>query len=174
MKTPEKERLLHEVLCDESYAAFRQALYQRTRAELRHQGWANRRYSLLALAASVALLISWGAWQLLRPPIVKQGAPVLTIVRSVPLAPGQLVTTLGPHSSSAGSQSSIITFVTRVGAIEVIHTAPFQFMAEKISDAQLVDLFKGHALVLAPKDHAGKQLVFLDPNDQAEFYGSEP
>ena len=57
MKTPEQDRLLDDVLRNESYVAFRAELHQKSLAEFRRQRWVKTRNQLPALAACVPVIL---------------------------------------------------------------------------------------------------------------------
>lgn len=164
MRTPEHERLLRDVLHDENYLALRTALSHKLRSEFRRRRFVHRPYPLLALAASIALVGGWSLWWAMRPLVAHRAAPRFEIVRTTPLISGQVVTT-------AGNASILVVSSHSSPLLEVVHTDVNQTRTENISDTELFAFFKGHAVALASTAAGGKQLVFVDPQDQAEFFG---
>jgi len=157
MKTPEEETLLGDVLCDESYAGFRAQVRDRMSAEIRRCRAFRRAKQLLALAACVAgaLGIHW----ILAPraPVDRQAGRI-AIVRSVPLKPEQIVTTVAHGSAVTVMRSRDVEISSlRLGIFETVATVP----AKQISDEELLDLFKGRAVALV-NSGSGKRLLFLD------------
>ena len=153
MKTPDQVRLLRDVLHEESYVAFRNELRKNALADLRRQRRAAWRRPLLALAACVPFLAGLVFWLATRPSGENGSIPACSLVRSAPLTKEQLVTTRSAPF------------------VEVVHTDAQQFIAEQISDEQLLGLFRGHSLALTVTGPGTKRLLFLDARDQSEFYG---
>src|SRR5262245_55666579 len=93
MKTPEQDRLLDDVLRNESYVAFRAELHQKSLVEFRHQRWVKTRNQLLALAACIPVIL--GLYLLLtqRTATTTKGQPVVATIRSKPLSKDQIITT---------------------------------------------------------------------------------
>jgi len=157
MKTPEQERLLGDVLNeDETYNAFRARLRQTMLAEVRRTH-RSRGKQLLALAACVALALT-PLW-LLQPRNSGNTHPAgLSIVQSIPLKPAQIVTTANhsPHVTVVESRNIEIMSAN----FEVVRTIG-ELPPDILTDEQLLDLFKGRAVVLVNLT-TGKKLVFLD------------
>jgi hypothetical protein len=157
MKTPERERLLADVLHDQTYLDFRAQLRQTMLGELRRQRRAPRAKQLLALAACVALVFGVQWILTFRHPANVQPTRI-AVIRSVPLKSGQIVTTAGHASSFAMVQSHDLELSSvRFGIVETRAVLP----ADTLSDEQLLDLFKGRAVALVSSSR-GKQLLFLD------------
>jgi len=57
MKTPEQDRLLDDVLRNESYVAFRAELYRKSLVEFPPPRWVKSRNQLLAIAACVPVIL---------------------------------------------------------------------------------------------------------------------
>lgn len=157
MKTPEQERLLSDVLHDQTYLDFRAQLRQTMLGELRRQRRARRSKQLLALAACLALVL--GVQRILTFNHQTNVQPTrIAVVRSVPLKPGQIVTT-GLHASALAMVQShdLELSSVRFGIVETRAVLP----TDTLTDEQLLDLFKGRAVALVSSSR-GKQLLFLD------------
>src|SRR5678816_1459799 len=105
MKTPERDRLLDDVLRNESYVAFRAELYEKSLAEFRRQRWVKTRNRFLALAACVPVILS--LYLLLAPrtvPTPKPQAAVATI-RSKPFSKDQILSTCLLYTSPSPRDS---------------------------------------------------------------------
>ena len=164
MKTTEKDKLLNDVLHDEGYAAFRAGLFDDTLAELRRQRGARRRRRLLALAA--CLPIAAGLYALLAPPTPPAGRPSSTVavVRTVPLAGDQIVTTATMTSTPTTAQAKVVFVTTAAAHIEVVQTTG-QAM-QMLTDQQLLDLFKGQPVALVTISPGERRLVLLHDGEQ--------
>ena len=164
MKTTEKEKLLNDVLHDEGYAAFRAGLFDDTLAELRRHRAARSRRRLLALAA--CLPIAAGLYALLAPPNPPASHPISTValVRTVPLAADQIVTTATMTGQSMAAQAKVLFVTTAAANIEVVQTAG-QAM-QMLTDQQLLDLFKGQPVALVTISPGERRLVLLNDGEQ--------
>jgi hypothetical protein len=164
MKTNDKDRLLNEVLHDESYAAFRAGLFDDTLAELRRQRAVRSRRRLLALAASLA--IAAGLYSLLAPPTPSAIHPFskVVVVHTMPLAEDQIVTsaTIGPPPTSA--QAKVVLVTTAAANIEVVPTASQAI--QMLTDQQLLDLFQGQPVALVTIRPGHRRLVLLNDGEQ--------
>ena len=164
MKTPEKDRLLAEVLNDESYAAFRAGLFEDTLAELRRRRAARRRRRWLALAACVPIAV--GLYALLAPPTPPANhlSSTVAVVRTVPLAEHQIVTTATITPQAAAARVKVVLVTTAAANIEVVRTAG-QAM-QTLTDKQLLDLFKGQPVALVTIRPGERRLILLNDDEQ--------
>jgi hypothetical protein len=164
MKTTEKDRLLKDVLHDENYAAFRAGLLDDTLAELRRQRAARSRRRLLALAA--CLPIAAGLYSLLAPstPPVSHPASTVAVVRTVPLAGDQIVTTATVTPPATTAQAKVVFVTTAAANMEIAQTAG-QAM-QMLTDQQLLDLFKGQPVALVTISPGERRLVLLNEGEQ--------
>ncbi len=153
MKT-NRERLLGDVLQDENYAAFRAALLEGSLHELHRTVRIRRRNHLLVLAAGVLLLAGLSVlvlpWH--RTPEPKN---FVGLVRSKPLAKGQIVTT-----SQLGANLGM----------EVVRTDAGAPGAELINDQQLLAAIPGERLGLVTLHSGKKQLVLFGPGMGVSFF----
>ncbi|HMJ65041.1 MAG TPA: hypothetical protein VK615_06795 [Candidatus Binatia bacterium] len=157
MKTPEQERLLGDVLYDESYAGYRTQVRERMLGEVRRHRQLRRTKQLLALAACLAVAAGAHWIFTFRHPTNPQLDRV-AVVHSVPLKPEQIVTTARHASGLAvvGSRDMEVSSL-RLGIVETVARLP----ADTLTDEQLLDLFKGRAVALVNLAN-GKTLLFLD------------
>jgi len=164
MKTPEKDRLLTEVLNDAGYAAFRAGLFEDTLAELRRRRAARSRRRLLALAACVPIAV--GLYALLAPPTppANHSSSTVAVVRTVPLAGDQIVATAAMTLSPTTTQGKVMLVTTAGANIEVVQTAG-QAMP-MLTDQQLLDLFKGQPVALVTISPGERRLVLLNDGEQ--------
>jgi len=157
MKTPEQERLLGNVLYDESYAGFRVQVRERMLGEVRRHRHLRRTKQLLALAACLAVAAGVH-WIFTSRQTITPKAERITIVRSVPLRPEQIITT-GGHAGTLAVVVSRDMEVSslRLGIVETVARLP----ADILTDEQLLNLFKGRAVALV-NSASGKRLLLLD------------
>jgi len=165
MKTTEKDRLLKDVLNDESYAAFRAGLFDGMQVELRRQRAARKRRFLLALAACVAL--GFTLYLFLSPGTPSSDhAPGVTMVHTVPLAANQVVRTAAMSSPATITQPHVLLVTTTATNIEILHSSGQSL--EIVSDQQLLDLFKGQPVALVTVGPGERRLVLLHADKQTE------
>jgi len=153
MKTPDHERLIGDVLRDESYDVFRAELRQKMLEEVKRVRRYRRIKPLLALAACVPL--AFAAHWLLQSRALRPAQPNgIATVRSVPLRADQIVTTAQANRRVAvvASHSPDVALAT-VSTVTLADTG--------LSDEELLNLFKGRAVALVSFE-SGKKLVFLD------------
>lgn len=151
MRIPEQERLLTDVLHDESYVAFRaelrQAMLKSVRRRHRHR-WMK---PVLAVAACAAMLLTAQWLTQTRAPVTSSPSRVVTI-RSIPLRPDQIVSTANALKPIG---------VVRSGMPESFSTvATVRLPVEGVSDDELLDLFKGRAVALVGAG-SDKRLMFF-------------
>lgn len=163
MKTPEQERLLNDVLHGESYTGFRTEVCETMLAELRRQRRARRMRQMLALAACILLALALH-WLVQLPDRVPPSYAGVPIVRSVPLRPDQLVTTVGHGQPFAVIQSRDIQLAAV--QMEIVRTVA-ELPANTLTDEQLLDLFKGRPVALVSLD-TGKRLLLLDEDLESD------
>ena len=152
MKTAEQERLLADVLHDESYIAFRrelgEAMLKSARARRRRR-WTK---PLLALAACVAITLTANSLLQTRAPVVVPASTVVTI-RSVPLRPEQIVTT------ASAMRNLAVVHSRTPESLPVVSTVTLP--VKGLSDEELLALFQGRAVALVGAG-ADRRLMFLD------------
>jgi hypothetical protein len=171
MKTPDadKDRLVDDILLNESYASFRASLYESTLAELRATRRSKRRTQFLALAACVpfALIL----FSVLSPNrfTKTEPQPFDVIVRSVPLSADQIVSTRDKAVARVLTKPMKVNPVTGLGSVDVVRTDYQAAAAESISDEQLLSLFKDHPVALVSAIGGARRFIFLDPADQTRF-----
>ncbi len=165
MKTTEKDRLLKDVLNDESYAAFRAGLFDGMQVELRRQRAARKRRFALALAACVPL--AFASYLLLSPGTPSPDrSPRVAIVHTVPLAANQVVRTAAMSSPATITQPHVLLVTTTATNIEILHSSGQSL--EIVSDQQLLDLFKGQPVALVTVGPGERRLVLLHADKQTE------
>jgi hypothetical protein len=162
MKTPEQDRLLSDVLRNESYVAFRAELHQKSLAEFRRQRWVQRRSRFLALAACVPVLL--GLYLFLTPRAVNRSEPqaVVATIRSRPLSKDQIITTARLAGTLVTTIPQDLRLTLPLATIEVVRTGIQLESVATISDEQLLDLFPGRPIALVTRQSGTKMLVFLD------------
>ena len=160
MKMTEKDRLLRDLLSDESYLAFRSNLFNSLVADLRHKRASGTRRKLLAVAACipVGLCIFVLITARTRPQAGQRST--VSIVRTVPLLADQIITTASTKRA-APTRGSELLFVTTSGSeIEMVRTGPHA--TETLNDEQLLELFKGRPVALVFVAPNERRLVLLD------------
>jgi hypothetical protein len=153
MKTAERERLLHNVLCDETYDAFRAELRQTLLAEVRRTRRRGRIQPLLALAACVTLVLGSNWLLRTRAPILPESAG-LAPVRTVPLRADQIVTT-------AQNTRDLQLLTSRPPEPGFAITTGVTLPDIALTDDELLKLFEGRPVALVSYA-GGKKLVLLD------------
>jgi len=165
MKMSEKDRLLNDLVRDESYLAFRTNLLGRLRAGLRQKRTSGTRRKLLALAACIPLALGIFLIMSGRPRPLPSRSGTLSIVRTVPLPPDRIVTTATAKMQST-SLSTEIVFVTNARSeIEIVQTGSSP--TQTLSDEQLLDLFKGRPVALVFVAPNERRLVVIDEDQKA-------
>ena len=165
MKMSEKDRLLNDVLRDESYIAFRTNLLGGLRAGLRQKRISGTRRKLLALAACIPFALGIFLIMTGRPRPLPSRSATLSVVRTVPLLPDRIVTTATAKMQSP-SISTEIVFVTNAGSeIEVVRTGSSP--TQTLNDEQLLDLFKGRPVALVFVAPNERHLVVIDEDQKA-------
>lgn len=154
MKTPDQERLLADVLLDESHQAFRAELRQTMLAEVRRVRRYRRMKPLLALAACVplAFAVHW-LLQGHAPQTVPAGGGIAS-VRSMPLRPDQIVTT-----AEATRNYAVVSSRPAEPDLAIVSTVTLPNTG--LTDEQLLELVRDRAVALVSLE-SGKKLVFLD------------
>jgi hypothetical protein len=154
-----KSNLLHDVLQDGDYAAFRDELAARFEAEVRHAKW-RRRGVWLANAASITLVAAIlffpraGSKQIVHETVTE----TVPTIHTAKLAPEQiLVTTSTPFAIVETHPSEMLPLTTQP-ATEI------QF----ITDTELLDLFPDHPTALFA-NNGSKRFIFIDPEDARKF-----
>ena len=158
----DQERLLTDVLAEESAAGFREALLSETLGLVRRrrhvrQAW--RAASALALIAGLGVVV----WRILPPTAVAPGTASrgYEFVVSRPLPPAAVVV------SQPFAADRVVASVRKA---EVVRTSPSRGTVREINDGELLALLgpKPAALVrLAP--HSA-ELVFINPADEEELF----
>jgi hypothetical protein len=165
MKTTEKNRLLKDVLSDESYTAFRAGLFDRLQVELRRQRVARQHRFALALAACVP--IAFALYLVLSPrPSSSAHPPGVMVVHTSPMGADQLVRTAAINAPARLAQSRVLVVTTTSASVEMLHSSG-QWL-ELVSDQQLLDLFKGQPIALVTVGPGERRLVLLNAETQTE------
>ena len=161
------EELMRDVMHDESYLAFREGLKADLTRQLRRQRAA--RFQRLLLAAAACLPIAAGLILFRSGPEVRpsRGEPssALPRVHTVALEPECFIVTGSTGLISANSESPTSTPRLSVmpGKFQMVRTAaqPLQLL----NDEQLLDAFRGQAVVLA-YDGWGRRQLLLPENPE--------
>jgi len=164
MKTTEQERLLHEVLHDENYAAFKAGLFDQMRLELTRQRTIRRRRRWLALAACLPFVA--GLFLLLTPRTspVRVPSSKVVVVRTVPLAKDQIVTSTAMTSPSKTVQPNVLFVTTAAENVAMVRTS--RDAMEILTDAQLLDLFRGQPVALVTIGPGERRLILPEAGEQ--------
>lgn len=160
-QTGDRERLLADVLADESAAGFREGLLNETLALVRRrrrarQAW--RAASAVVLIAGLGLVV----WRNLPPTAVAPGtgARGYTLVLSQPLAGKALVVTRAFTASG---------IVVSARTAEVIRTTASRSQAREIDDSELLALLGPKPVALVRLAPHRAELVFVNPEDEEEL-----
>ena len=170
MKTPEQDRLLDDVLRNESYVAFRAELHQKSLAEFRRQRWVKTRSRFLALAACVPVILCLYLFLTPRPVTTPKPQAVVATIRSKPLLKDQIITTARLTATLVATIPQDLQLTFPADRIEIVRTGLQLESFATISDEQLLDLFPGRPIALVTRGPGTKMLVFLDINDQTRFF----
>jgi hypothetical protein len=155
MNETEKERLLNDLLRDDSYTEFRGELFERMRGKMRQARALRKASKLLAWAACVTIAIGLLSH---RDRTAKPSAAISIVeeIRTVPLRLDQVVTTATLKGEATFSELQFVS--TPDSNVEVIYTVSGSL--EKISDEELLELFKGQSVVLVHTGPNRRQLIF--------------
>jgi len=159
---PDKERLLADVLADESADGFREALLAETLGLVRRR---RRSRQAWRAATAVALVAGLGAllWRSPRPTAVApmKGDRGYAIVLSVPLPLAALVSTQ-PFTADR--------IVTSSRNVEVVQTASSSARPGEINDSELLALVGPKPAALVRRGPHLAELVFVNPADKDELF----
>jgi hypothetical protein len=151
----DNERLLDDVLADESGAGFRAALLDETlRHVRRRKQWRQtRRIGVLALVVAAGIAI----WHRPTPRVARQEIASLPVapyqlVISQPLLPGQIVTT------APGAAEQILASAMTLG---LVHTTVGGY--HEVGDDELIALAAPQIVALVRRGPHEAELVFLPP-----------
>jgi len=155
MNETEKERLLNDLLRDDSYTEFRGELFEHMGGKMRQARAVGKASKLLVWAACVTIAIGLlgHRYRTAKPPA---GISIVDEIRTVPLRADQVVTTATAKGEATFSELQFVS--TPDSHVEVIYTVSGSL--EKISDEQLLELFKGQAVVLVHTGPNRRQLIF--------------
>ena len=158
----DKERLLVDVLADESAGEFRQALLTETLGLVRR-----RRRSRQAWRAAIALALVTGLGTLLwrglapNPVALEKRGRGYAVVRSAPLPMAALVSTQ-PFAANLIVASS--------GNAEVVQTASSSARTGEINDSELLALMGQKPVALVRLGPHLAELVFVNQEDEEELF----
>lgn len=152
----DNERLLADVLADESGDGFREALLNETlRHVRRRRQWrrARRISAVLALVVVIAISVWPGATpRVTRPGIARLPVATYQLVLSQPLLPGQIVTT------SPVAAEQVIASVVTMG---MVHTTSGGY--HEVGDDELLALAVPQTVALVRHSPHKAELIFLPP-----------
>ncbi len=154
MKTSDKERLLNDLINDESYLAFRAGLRESLARDLLCERASSRRYKLLLVAACVPMAIGLWLYPAMQTGRVRDSASKTSIVRTIPLQAERIITTAGASDKSLSISPRVLVISTSATQIEIVHSASKP--EESLTDEQLLAMFKGQPAAL----------VFIAPNER--------
>ena len=172
MKTPEQDRLLDDVLRNESYVAFRAELYRKSLVGFRRQRWVKSRNQLLAVAACVPVILGLYLLSTPRTATRTNAQSAVATIRSAPLSKDQIIKTAGLTATLVATASGDLQPAVQPARVEFVRTGDRLESFVTISDEQLLDLFPGRPIALVSRGLGTKTLVFLDGDDQSRFFGS--
>jgi hypothetical protein len=160
MNETEKERLLNDLLRDDSYTEFRGELFERMRGKMRQARALRKASKLLAWAACVTIAVGLLSHRD-RTVTPSEHISIVEEIRTVPLRPDQVVTTASAKREAKFSELQFASIPD--SHVEVIYTVSGSF--EKISDEQLLELFQGQSVVLVHTGPNQRQLIFPGSGD---------
>src|SRR5438445_1752298 len=157
----DNERLLADVLAEESDPGFRELLLGQTLHLVRCQ----RRFRKIRRAASAMAVIAGLlllAWRFLpslsNPPTA--AAKLYTLVHTQPLPASAIVGTKPFPPSDV---------IASMGSVEVIATSAFAHNFRELNDDQLLDLMTPTPALLVRRGPHTAELVFVNPEDREAF-----
>jgi hypothetical protein len=159
--SPDNERLLADVLAEESEPGFRELLLSQTLHLVRRQ----RRFRKIRRATSAVAVIAGLlllAWRFLPSPSNGPATPAkpYTLVHTQPLPASAIVgTTPFPPSD----------VITSVGSVEIIATSAVAHNFRELNDDQLLDLMTPTPALLVRRGPHTAELVFLNAEDREAF-----
>ena len=157
----DKERLLADVLADESAAGFREAMLSETLGLVRRRRRARQAWRAvwgLALLAGLGVLV----WRALLPSAVAPGTGERSyaVVRSRPL-PAQALVVTQPLASSR--------ILGSVSTAQLVLTATSRGNVHEIDDGELLALLGPKPAALVRRSPHWAELVFVNPEDEEEL-----
>jgi hypothetical protein len=165
-----QDRLLQDLIRNPGYEAFRAELWQTTMGEVRRRRWERTRNRYLAVAACLflsGLLFTWWEWQ---PRGGVRRPNAVAVVRSQPLREAQIVRTSAGRIDVVATQPwEYPSMPLAPSPLGIVQTEFKPGAVLRLSDQELLELFRGHPTALVSLDGGGEQLVFLDAADEAQF-----
>ena len=157
----DNERLLADVLAEESDPGFRQLLLGQTLHLVRRQRRLRKIRRVTAGVAVIAGLLLL-AWRFLPSPSNGPAAPTkpYTLVHTQPLPASAIVETTPLPSSN---------LITSVGSVEIIATSAFAHNFRELNDDQLLDFVTPAPALLVRRGPHTAELVFVNPEDREAF-----
>jgi len=157
----DNERLLADVLAEESDPGFRQLLLGQTLHLVRRQRRFRKIRRVTAGVAVIAGLLLL-AWRFLPSPSNGPAAPTkpYTLVHTQPLPASAIVETTPLPSSN---------LITSVGSVEIIATSAFAHNFRELNDDQLLDFVTPAPALLVRRGPHTAELVFVNPEDREAF-----
>ncbi len=177
---PAKQKLLDDILDEEDYTGFLEALRQRCAAELRRLRRLRLAFTVAAAAAAAVFILGAALWLQGRPggpsgdrPELPDERPPAYLVVTRPLDPGRIVHTRPVAGSVTGriivSSASgslppdlIVRSYLPPTLLTWIYTGGEKRSLELLSDHDLLALFPNRPRGLLPARDGGKRLVFFD------------
>ncbi|MEW6744761.1 MAG: hypothetical protein AB1486_18565 [Planctomycetota bacterium] len=156
------ERLLADVLQDEKVIALKARVKERCHEELaRRRRLRLLRWFVPAAAAALLLVMVKVIWRGDGEfvPLQPRALPAY-YVSSVPLSPGQIVTTRVHEGLIVTTHTPAVVVTTTEGAA-----------VPRIGDDEMLAFFAGAPVALVTTGKDSKKLVFLDPADEERFMG---
>ena len=161
-RRPEKERLLADILAEQSEAEFREALLsQALRRVRRRRRFVQARRSAAGIALLVCLaLLGWRFLPSSRAPVSVSSIRHYTLVQTIPLSPEEVVTSRPVSATVLVSSSPAAT---------VVITSANRPEVPEITDTQLLELVAPSVAALIRPAGQNAELIFANPADRDLF-----
>jgi len=169
MNTPEKQQLLRDTIEDADYRQFRARLRQRILADYRHRTASRNPAWLLALAACLAVFLTFLLLPRTNSPQPSRTTSFAGVIRTVPLNPDQRLRSLAHSTLLVTTANSGTPTSSPDVHFAIVRTRETDTDLMYVSDQELLAFFPGKPVGLVSTTDRSGLLVFANPDDALAF-----
>jgi hypothetical protein len=169
MNTPEKQQLLRDTIEDTDYRQFRARLRKQIVADYRHRTASRNPAWLLALAACLAVFLTFLLLPRTNAPLPNRTTSFAGVIRTVPLNPDLRLKSVA-HSTLLLTTASSGTLTSSPEVhFSIVRTRETDADLLYVSDQELLAFFPGKPVGLVSTTDRSGLLVFANPDDALVF-----